>query len=183
MVVCGYRFSKYPGLVLSLLLIPFTDKLYGDATELASYECARLNIPVSDTFYNVRLACRALYGTVLRQGQIFSFNEITNKVVRYYGLGPTVEGGHTVLRQGGGICQVSTALYQAALRAGLEIVEQYPHSAFLPTIDYCKKGEDAAISRPYKDLKLRNNKPFDLQIEAYTRGNQTVIIKIVRKKD
>ncbi len=168
--------------VLLILLLFNSLVLWSADQELASYRCSRQTAPQGEGFYNARLACRLLHLAVIKKGEVFSFNDTVSRVRRYYKPGPSVEGQQTVLSLGGGICQVSTALYQAALKAGLEIVESHHHSNFLPTIDYCKPGEDAAISRPYKDLRIRNNKDFPIQLQAFTEENKTVIIKIMRKE-
>ena len=154
---------------------------FGEPALLAGYECKRIKVPAEDTFYNIQLACRALQNTVLLEGKTFSFNKSIEKVRQYFKPGPFVMGTSTIMKDGGGICQVSTALYQAALKAGLKIREQHPHSAFLSSIDYCKKGQDAAVSmEPLKDLRITNNAGGPVLIQFFARDKTTVEIRIIR---
>ncbi len=68
---------------------------------------------------------------------------------------------------GGGICQVATTLYNAVLEAELQVDERYPHSM---TVDYVKKGMDAAIAEGYQDFKFTNNTEYPIYIDAYAGG-------------
>ena len=77
--------------------------------------------------------------------------------------------GETVETYGGGVCQVSSTLYGAALYAELEIVERHPHSM---TVNYMLPSMDAAISEGSKDLKIKNNSQYPIYIEGYTVGGQ-----------
>lgn len=72
----------------------------------------------------------------------------------------------------GGVCQVTTTLYNAALMAELEIVERHPHSM---TVGYVPLGRDAAVAGNYKDLKFRNNTEYPIMIEAYASGGKLVM--------
>jgi hypothetical protein len=77
--------------------------------------------------------------------------------------------GQTVQTYGGGVCQVSTTLYNAVILAELEITERWAHSM---TVDYVKPSMDAAISEGYKDLKFKNNTDAPIYIEGYTTGGK-----------
>ena len=72
----------------------------------------------------------------------------------------------------GGVCQVTTTLYNAALMAELEIVERHPHSM---TVGYVPLGRDAAVAGNYKDLKFRNNTEYPIMIEAYAANGKLVM--------
>jgi len=163
---------------LALLLLPWARAGWGGEPPLAVFECRCAGTPPQDTFFNARLACKALHGLVLTRGETLSFNRLMAKVRRYFKPGLTVSGNSTTLTQGGGICQVATALYHAALLAGLEVKESHRHSAFLPVIDYCKEGEDAAVSLPAKDLKIKNSRSCAVRCQAYTTDGKAVILKI-----
>ena len=86
-----------------------------------------------------------------------------------YELAGSYENGTTVQTYGGGICQVSTTLYNAVIRAELAIDERYCHSMI---VGYVKPSMDAAIAGTYKDLKFTNNYDFPIYIEGYTSGMQ-----------
>ena len=75
----------------------------------------------------------------------------------------TYENGQVVESYGGGICQVSTTLYNALLYAELEIVERYPHSML---VNYVDPSRDAAIAGDTKDLKFKNNLDTPIYIEG-----------------
>lgn len=120
---------------------------------------------------NLEVGCRNINGTVLAPGEVFSVN---------VGLGEqTAAGGYknaAVYNNGkvepgmaGGVCQVSTTIYNAAIMAELEIVERHPHSM---TVGYVPLGRDAAIAGNYKDLKFKNNTAYPILIEASASGGK-----------
>lgn len=123
---------------------------------------------------NLAVGCNYINGTVVTPGEVFSAN---------VELGPqTYAGGYrdaAVYNNGkvesgiaGGVCQVTTTLYNAAIMAELEIVERYPHSM---TVGYVPLGRDAAVAGNYKDLKFRNNTEYPILIEAYASGGNLVM--------
>ena len=85
-----------------------------------------------------------------------------------YRLAGSYENGTTVQTYGGGICQVSTTLYNAVLRAELEVTERQNHSM---TVHYVELSEDAAIAGTEKDLKFKNNLDNPVYIEGKTTGS------------
>lgn len=123
---------------------------------------------------NLEVGCNYINGTVLAPGETFSAN---------VELGPqTYEGGYkdaAVYNNGkvekdvaGGVCQVTTTLYNAVIDAELEIVERHPHSM---TVGYVPLGRDAAVAGNYKDLKFKNNTEYPVLIEAYASGGNLVM--------
>ncbi|MDD7642182.1 MAG: VanW family protein [bacterium] len=120
---------------------------------------------------NVRNGASKINGTVLYPGEQFSVYEAVNpfSAENGYELAGSYENGTTVQTYGGGICQVSTTLYNAVIRAELAIDERYCHSMI---VSYVKPSMDAAIAGTYKDLKFTNNYDFPIYIEGYTSGMQ-----------
>ncbi|MDD6037538.1 MAG: VanW family protein [bacterium] len=118
---------------------------------------------------NVRNGASKINGTVLFPGDQFSVYEAVNpfSAENGYELAGSYENGTTVQTYGGGICQVSTTLYNAVIRAELAIDERFCHSMI---VSYVKPSMDAAISGTYKDLKFTNNYDFPIYIESYTNG-------------
>ena len=116
---------------------------------------------------NVELAAQRINGTVLAPGQEFSFSRtvLPRTYKNGYVLGPSFAGGREVISVGGGICQVSSTLYVAMIRAVLPSTERYTHS--LP-VDYVPKGLDATIAENVKDLKFVNVYSKPLVISAVT---------------
>ena len=115
--------------------------------------------------YNALRAARALHGTVIQPGQTFSFNGSVGPwgADRGYVKAPVSFEGELRPAWGGGVCQTSTTLYNAALVAGLEIVERHRHQ-WPPR--YVALGRDAAVAQYDIDLRLRNPYPWPVRIEA-----------------
>lgn len=109
---------------------------------------------------NIILATASLNNYMMLPGDIFSFNQANGPRTAERGYQPApVIGG---IGLGGGVCQVSTTLYNAVLRAGLEVVERYPHSQ---PVGYVPPGMDATIS-DYLDFKFRNNTDQIIMIKS-----------------
>jgi vancomycin resistance protein YoaR len=106
--------------------------------------------------HNIRLAAAALDSVVLEPGTEVSFNDRVGRrsTERGYLVAPVILREERQLQLGGGICQVASTLFDAALVAGLTPVERWRHSS---PVDYVALGEDATIAWGYKDLKLRND--------------------------
>src|SRR5215217_7229838 len=89
---------------------------------------------------NMKLAAASVNNTVLKPGEVFSFNKLTRSLD--YKEAKTFSNGGIGVANGGGLCQVSSTVYMAANYAGLQIVERHPHYAVLP---YIKPGFDATV--------------------------------------
>ncbi|MEE0788415.1 MAG: VanW family protein [Eggerthellaceae bacterium] len=128
---------------------------------------------------NLRLAAEAINGYVIEPGATFSFNEVVGDTTaeRGYKEAPVLYSSGLGSSDGGGICQVSTALYIAAVKADLEIVERHPHS--VPS-DYAPIGLDATIVYGSRDLRIKNNTDFPITIYAKAVG-QTVSVNLLGK--
>lgn len=125
---------------------------------------------------NVENGTRLINATILYPGEVFSTYE---KVIPFtaangYYMAGSYLRGQVVDSIGGGICQVSTTLYNAVLRAELEIVERFNHSM---TVSYVDLAADAAIAENYKDFKFKNNTDAPIYIEGYNKG-KTVTFSI-----
>ena len=123
---------------------------------------------------NVKLAAAAFNGTVLNSGDVFSYNETVGQrtAAKGYKPAPAYIRGETVDEIGGGVCQPSSTLYLACLRANLEITERYAHR-YVPS--YIGKGLDATVSWGGPDYKFTNNTAYPIKIETvYEKGYLTV---------
>ncbi len=120
---------------------------------------------------NVKNGASKINGHVVYPGEQFSVYETVNPFTAEngYELAGSYENGTTVQTYGGGICQVSTTLYNALIRAEVTIDERYCHSMI---VSYVQPSMDAAIAGTYKDLKFTNNYDFPIYIEGYTSGMQ-----------
>lgn len=118
---------------------------------------------------NVRLATSKINGTVLYPGEEFSVHDAISPIDAEggYQLAGAYENGQTVESYGGGVCQVSTTLYNAVLLAELEVTQRSNHSMI---VTYVSPSMDAAIAGDYKDLKFKNNQDIPIYIEGYISG-------------
>jgi vancomycin resistance protein YoaR len=126
--------------------------------------------------HNIALASKALNGSLVKPGEVFSFNGRVGPrtAKRGYREAIIIEANQFVPGLGGGVCQVSTTLYNAVLLAGLEIVERSNHSL---AIAYAPLGRDAAVSYGYQDLKFRNNMDSYIYIKTHV-GRGVLTMKI-----
>lgn len=120
---------------------------------------------------NVRMASSKINGSILYPGEELSVYKKIAPLDKAngYELAGAYENGVTVQSYGGGVCQVSTTLYNAVLLSELEVTQRSNHSMLVP---YVKPSQDAAIAGTYKDLKFKNNLKAPIYIEAYTQGNE-----------
>lgn len=123
---------------------------------------------------NIKLAALKTNGTILYPGQTFSFNDIVGPREKEYGFQEALEivDGEFVPGVGGGICQVSSTLYNAVLLANLEIVERYNHSK---PLSYVSLGRDATVAYDSLDFKFRNNTDGPLLIMTEVEDNKLVV--------
>ena len=125
---------------------------------------------------NIELSARAISGSVVMPGEIFSFNGATGErtAEKGYKEAPAIAGGQSKDEVGGGVCQTSSTLFNAAVRADLEILERNPHA--WPS-SYIEKGFDATVNWPGLDMKFRNNTEWPIFIVAgYSDRKVTVNI-------
>jgi len=120
---------------------------------------------------NVSNGTRLINGTVLYPGDTFSTYEVVSpfSTANGYEMAGSYLNGKVVDSLGGGICQVSTTLYNAVLLAELEVVERSNHSMIVTYVD---PSADAAIAGTYKDFKFKNNTDAPIYIEGVTANKQ-----------
>lgn len=124
---------------------------------------------------NIRLAASSINGTVVMPGEVFSTNEAMGPRVKSSGYedAPVIVNGTLTPGLGGGVCQVSSTLYNAALLSDLQIVERRPHSL---RVGYVDASRDAVISGDYIDLKFKNNTGYPIYVGGYTSGSNVTMI-------
>lgn len=157
-----------------------TDLIYTDAevtikdfgTEafpdlLASFSTNYVNNP--DRTTNLRLAAGKIDGTVVLPGEIFSYNKVVGKrtIAAGYKNAAIYQDGGVTDGLGGGICQISTTLYNAAIEAGMLIEERRNHM-FVPS--YASAGKDATVVWGSTDFKFENRRSYPIKIEASVSG-------------
>lgn len=114
---------------------------------------------------NVENGARLIDGSIVYPGEVLSADEKMRPytVANGYGVGGAYLNGEVIDSVGGGICQVSTTLYNAVLYAELEIAARAAHSM---TVNYVPLSRDAAIAGDYKDFKFRNNQELPVYVEG-----------------
>lgn len=122
---------------------------------------------------NIKLAASATSNILLEKGEVFSFNSYIQKshISKYLKEAPVIINGKSEKGIGGGMCQVSSTIYNAALYSGMKIINVKNHSIPSP---YIEKGRDATVSRGIIDLKFSNK--FDSPVFIY---NQIVDNKLI----
>jgi vancomycin resistance protein YoaR len=132
---------------------------------------------------NISLAASAVNGTVLMPGETFSYNGTLGQrtTAKGYREAGAYVNGQVSTEVGGGICQVSSTLYNAALLCNLEIVARTNHS-FEPS--YVPAGQDATVSWKSPDFQFKNNREYPMKLVASAGGGRvTFIIYGVKSND
>ncbi len=134
---------------------------------------------IASRVYNVNLAATRLNGVLIKPGEAFSFNNALGDVSKLTGYKEAyvIKDGKTVLGDGGGVCQVSTTLFRAALNAGLPIIERRAHAY---RVGYYEQdagpGLDATVYSPTTDLKFLNDTPAYILIQAYPDTTKLTLV-------
>ncbi len=137
--------------------------------------------------HNVVLGTSKFNGVLIPKGETFSFNENVGDISALTGYQPAyiIQNGKTVLGDGGGICQVSTTLFRAAINTGLPILNRTAHAY---RVSYYENdsgpGFDATVFSPSVDLKFKNDTPAPILIQTQVdEVNKLVYFKLYGKKD
>ena len=125
---------------------------------------------------NIEITCSTLNEQIIKKGQEFSFTNVIGKATPNKGYEKAKifdKEGNVEEGYGGGICQVSTTLYNAVKDiSGITITERHDHSN---TVPYAKKGNDAAVAHGSYDFKFINNTDTDIIIHAESNGSNVII--------
>ena len=125
---------------------------------------------IANRIYNIGLGSNKINGTLVKPGEIFSFNNTVGEVSASSGYKQAyvISKGRTVLDDGGGICQVSTTVFRAALDAGLPIIARTAHAYRVVYYEQggIKPGLDATVWSPAVDLAFKNDTPNHILIQA-----------------
>lgn len=124
--------------------------------------------------HNIRSTAASIQDLLMAPGETFDYSKIIAKTEAQFGYkeAPVILNGKLVPGIGGGICQVSTTLYNAVLRSGLAIVERRNHS--LP-VSYVTLGQDATFASGYINFKFRNNTDTYLLIRTVTTDRDVTV--------
>ena len=135
---------------------------------LASYDSPHSTYSNIRT-HNLELAAAAVNGTIVRPGELFSYNETVGErtTEKGYGAAPVYVGGRTENQTGGGVCQVASVIFYCTIKADLEVVERWEHQ-YKP--DYVPLGMDATVYWGDLDYRFRNNTTHPIRIDASVSG-------------
>lgn len=131
---------------------------------------------------NIALAAQSINSVVVMPGETFSYNDLIGEcsTARGYKASTIYLNGKLSTGIGGGICQVSTTLYNAVLRANLEIVQRRNHSL---GVTYVPAGQDAMVNIGTSDFKFKNNREYPVKVVAYVNpGSVTCAIKGLKQE-
>ncbi len=181
--IASYISSDFTGEPASIDLVIDVVKPKGNAETLRSLTdvlgkfTTRFYSSGKDRVTNVTNGCRLINGTLMYPGDQISVSQTISPMTEEngYALAGSYLNGKVVESFGGGICQVSTTLYQAVLRAELQVDERYNHSM---VVNYVDHSMDAAIAEGIKDFKFTNNLDNPIYIDGYTTPDKTITFTI-----
>ncbi|MGL5614999.1 MAG: VanW family protein [Sarcina sp.] len=130
---------------------------------------------------NLKIATGHINGVLLMPGETFSYNDVVGERLASRGFmnGAGFIGNKVVPTIGGGVCQISTTLYQAISNSGILPTERHPHSML---VTYANPSEDAAVAWEVLDYKFKNTYDFPIYIEGYLTGS-TVYFNVYGDKE
>lgn len=142
---------------------------------------------IQNRIHNIGLAASKMNGILIAPGEVFSFNNTVGDISKDTGFKEAyvIQNGKTILGDGGGVCQVSTTLFRAAVNAGLPIKERYPHAY---RVYYYEQdsfpGMDATVFHPNVDLKFKNDMKNHILIQTIVDyNNLSLTFLLYGKKD
>lgn len=186
---------KYVALCLALLFMTFFCGFFNIEKSYAFNSCSIEKLSVRASFStnystsikerknNISLAVKSLDKTLVMPNAEFSFNKVVGARTekRGYQKSTIILDGKFVEGVGGGVCQVSTTMYNAVLLAGLKVSEYHPHSL---SVSYVKPSFDAMVNSTTSDLKFINTTKYPIIIRATADGDTlTIVIKGEKQKE
>jgi len=155
--------------------------------ELIAQGSSKFERSSNNRIHNIEVATEKLNGAIITPDQIFSMYQTVGDIEKQTGFvdSTIIKNGRTITGIGGGVCQVSTTLFRAALNAGLPIIERSPHSY---RVNYYEQdsppGLDAAIYFPSQDIKFKNNTGNNILIQTkLNKETASLIINFFGVKD
>ena len=131
---------------------------------------------------NITVASNYVDETVLNPGEQFSFNAVVGRrtIERGFRMAGAFVSGRLVEQVGGGICQVTSTIYDTVLHADLEVIERRPHGMI---VTYLPLGNDATIAYGNIDFRFRNSSEYPIRIESNVEGRELTVSLIGTKLD
>lgn len=144
-----------------------------DENLIASFS-TKVYTKTADRVKNLQIVCDRLSGTVLEPGEEFSYNDTCGPYNKEQGFGKATVfvNGEEVQEYGGGVCQLSSTLYNALKGLNIEILERHNHSK---DVYYVPRNEDATVSYGSLDFRFKNNESYPIEIEAHSNENEVTV--------
>lgn len=157
-------------------------KLFKDELAYMSTHFSTSTVNDKNRGENIKLAVSKINGKILVPGEVFSFNDTVGPRTAEggYQTAHTYTAGKVVDGIGGGICQVSSTLYNAVLKADLNVVDRRNH---MFTVGYVPYGQDATVSYGTTDFKFSNSTPWPMKIVAGVTDKNNVYFSFMGTKD
>jgi vancomycin resistance protein YoaR len=167
------RLIALAGILFLLGLFLWATVSLGREIEIANFS-TNISGRTPDQIKNLKLALSRIDGKILKPADVFSFNEVVGERLLQWGYkgAPTIYEGQIVDTPGGGLCQLSSTIYNTALLSGMEIIERKPH---LWVINSIGPGRDAAILYNKIDLRFKNTHGFPIKIKGEIKGSFLII--------
>ncbi len=147
--------------------IPTETKISSFSTPIVDDNKNRVN--------NIKITCSRINGTIVKSNDEFSFCEVVGQPSAKDGYkeAHAFANGKLINAIGGGNCQVSTTVYNAAKKTdGVEITERHEHGK---PVGYIEMGKDATVAYDYYDLKFENHNDYSLKLKAYVKNNKVYV--------
>ncbi len=147
-----------------------------------SHYSTKFNTSDTNRTDNIKLACNRINNVILLPGEAFSMNKALGPrtLENGYKEAPIIFKNELVQGTGGGVCQVSSTLYNTVLLAGLDVIEREHHSM---TLSYISPGRDATITEDSIDFRFVNNLDSPVCLQASVKGNTLNISMLGKKRD
>ena len=147
---------------------------YDEDTSTLSTFSTKVYTKTADRLKNLSIVCDRISGTVVAPGEEFSYNDTCGPYNKENGFGKATifVNGEDVQEYGGGVCQLSSTLYNAVKDIGVDITERHNHSK---EVYYVPKNQDATVSYGSLDFKFKNLNTYPIRIEANSDENKVTV--------
>lgn len=145
---------------------------------ISSYS-TKVYTKTDDRMKNLNIVCEKISGVIIQPGEEFSYNNIAGPYDKAHGFGKAtvlLGNGEEIQDYGGGVCQVSSTLYNAVKNCNVEILERHNHSK---DIYYVPRNQDATVSYGNLDFRFKNKSDYPIKIEA-SANKQKVTVEIYK---
>lgn len=161
-------------LVAIVIAMGFINNSIYASTDILGTYTTRFGVWDEPRTNNIKLATKSIDYKIVKSGETFSFNQTVGDrtIEKGYQESTVFVYDQKAKGVGGGVCQVSTTLYNAALYSDMEIVERHTHKR---EIYYAPNDRDATVDYKTLDFKFKNNYSFDVQIRAYTYEDKLTV--------